>query len=56
MKNIILYPVTFLCTLVFGLIGVCKMAKKTYSNFPNEVYKCEMWIRYFLKVAPYKED
>ena len=56
MKYIILYPLTFLCTLVFGLVGICKMAKKTYSNFHFECYKCEMWIRYFLKLTPYKED
>ena len=54
MKYLILIPLTFLCTLIFGALKIGKMAKDTYSNFGKEVYKCEMWLRYFLKLDPYK--
>lgn len=53
LKYLILVPITFIATLVFGVIKVAKMAKETYSNFGKECNKCEMWLRYFLKLPPY---
>ena len=54
LKYLYLVPITFICTLIFGVIKVLKMAKETYSKFGFECYKCEMWLRYFLKLPPYK--
>lgn len=52
-KYLILVPITFVATLIIGLIKVFEMAKKTYSHFGHECNKCEMWLRYFLRMPPY---